>query len=111
MLEQLPGDGRNPAGDVDPLALDDLERLERIPFAHEDGGVADRHRSHQARAAGADMEERDDHQPGPAAPAPAATRRDAMRFAPSRSAHDNMLVRMLRWVPSAPFGLPVVPLV
>ena len=62
MFEQLPGDRRHPAGHVDLLALDDRERLERIPFVHEHQAMPPRDRTHQHRRTRGDVEQRDHHE-------------------------------------------------
>ena len=115
MLDQLPGDGRHAAGRGDLLALDQLQRLLRVPFAHQHelaaagdergsisgeaaGGVEERHRQQRAAFCGA-------FGSGAGSGSP---RRRKLRAA-ANTAGAMMLAVMLRWVPSAPFGLPVVP--
>ena len=59
VLDQLPRDRRDAAGDIDALALDDPHCLHRVPLAHEDHRVARCHAAHQGRRAGGDVEQRD----------------------------------------------------
>ena len=60
MLDHLPGDRRHAAGTGDPLALDQLHRLFRLPPVHQhDLAAAHQRRDHHREAAGG-VEERHD---------------------------------------------------
>ena len=43
MFDQLPGDGRNPTGGVDALALDELHGELRVPLVHQHRFAAGHH--------------------------------------------------------------------
>ena len=79
MLQHLPGDGGHAADGGDLLALDDLERVARIPLVHRDDLVGVHDRGDEVRERAGGVEERDGQQRDALADRPSDRARAGLR--------------------------------